>query len=175
MEKMQKEVSYDSSCERDLVKMWEDIKGSNTASLNRSLMKDIAKKNEKEEEQEIIEGQGNFLYAKEMWDSEKGDWVPFDMWGANYIINVRKEDVQLRMWQPLTIQPEYGPVLKSWQTIDSSYLNEQLREKSSTSNNVENPYTMSHKGQRSFYEMIKQDHREYEYEGRYQEIPGWRA
>ncbi len=170
MERMQKEFSYDSSCERDLIKMWEDIKGSDTTSLNRSLMKVIAKNEENEEEQKIVVGEENELFAIQMWDSEMGEWVPFSMWGANYIVNVRKEYVAIRMFQNAPVQPEYGKVLKGWLSVDSSFLNEQLREKESAE--AENPFNMAHKSKRSFYEMVAQDAQEYRKEGRYDELLG---
>lgn len=166
MENIKKSPMYDSSSEKELIKMWEDIKGNNTKSLNRSLLKEIANNEQEtgqEEEREI-------LYAKQMWDSELGEWVPFDLWGAHFIVNERKEDVQLRIYRPLTIQPEYGPVLKGWQSIDSNYLNEQLKEKKSDYEKFNQFNSFS--GRQAFYEIIKQDHQEYKDEGRYQELPG---
>lgn len=164
MENIKNNQMYDNSSEKELIKMWEDIKGNNTKSLNCSLMKKIA-----DNEQETIqEAEGEILYAKQMWDSELGQWVPFDLWGAHFIVNERKEHVQLRIYRPVDIQPEDGPVLKGWQSIDSSYLNEQLKEKKSDYEKFNQSNLFS--GRQAFYEMVKQDRQEYKYEGRYQEL-----
>jgi hypothetical protein len=96
------------------------------------------------------------LYSKQMWDSEVGRWVEFSLWGAHYIVNSRKEHVVLRIYRPLAIQPEFGPTLKAWQSLDSTYLNEQLKEK-------ENPYESYEKncreleGNQAWKEIIRQD------------------
>jgi hypothetical protein len=164
VENIKKNQMYDSQSEKELIKMWEDIKGNNTKSLNRSLMKKIANNEQgplQEEEREI-------LYAKQMWDSELGEWVPFDLWGAHFIVNERKEYVQLRIYRPVDIQPEYGPTLKGWQSIDSSYLNEQLKEKKVGYEKFNQFNLFS--GRQAFYEMVKQDRQEYKDEGRHQEI-----
>jgi hypothetical protein len=168
MENIKKNPIYDSSSEKELIKMWEDIKGNNTESLSRSLMKEIAI-----HEEPVQEEEGDILYAKQMWDSELGKWVPFDLWGAHFIVNERKENVQLRIYRPVDIQPEYGPVLKGWQSIDSSYLNEQLREKESDYEKFNQFNSFS--GRQAFYEMMRQDRQEYKNEGRYQELPGGKA
>ena len=165
MKNLSHDVIYDQNSEKELIKMWADIKGNNMSELNRNLLKAIAKNTDEKSEEEPKE---DVIYSKQMWDSEKGTWVPFDLWGAHFIVNNRNEQVQLRIYRPLDIQPEYGPILKGWQSIDSSYLNEQLREKT-------NPYQSynqikSFSGRQAFYEMIKQDQQEYRDEGRIQEL-----
>jgi len=67
------------------------------------------------------------LFSKQMWDSEKCDWVPYSLWGANFIINERKEHLCLRIYMPINIQPSYGPTIKGWHTLDSSFLNDYLK------------------------------------------------
>ena len=60
----EKYYSYDTNSERELIKMWEDLKGGNLQSVNRSLMKTIAQA----EEVETVDVTP--LYSKQMWDSE---------------------------------------------------------------------------------------------------------
>lgn len=153
MQSNPKSINYESSTERELIKMWEDIKGNDTQSISRSLMRDIAK-NTQGVSQETEE---DVLYAKQMWDSEKEEWVAFDLWGAHYIVNYKKEDIRLRIFTPAPFQPEFEPVIWGWKTIDSSSLNEQLKE------NLISEYD-------DFYEMARQDRQEYKYEGRHQEL-----
>jgi hypothetical protein len=98
------------------------------------------------------------LYSKQMWDSEEGSWVPFDLWGANYIVNHRKEYLALRIYRPAIIQPEVGPIIKGWQSLDSSYLNDQLKE-----DRDDQLYLQKYKsfaGYQNFIEMIRQDREE---------------
>ena len=166
MNSITENTMYDSSSEKELIKMWEDIKRNNTESLNRSLLKEIANQTE----DPIVDEENDILYAKQMWDSEIGEWVPFDLWGAHFIVNDRKEDVVLRIYRPVAIQPEYGPALRGWQSIDSSYINEQLREKKSPYEQFNQFNSIS--GFQAFSEMVKQDNQEYRQEGRYQELPG---
>lgn len=163
MKNNQKNFIYESFPERELIKMWEDIEERNLDRLNRSLMKAIGK-NEQEEAAKV--GQEEPLYRKRMWDTEKGEWVPFSLWGAHFIVNERKEPLVLQIWRPVDIQPEYGPTLKGWCSIDSSYLTEALKEKEIPSKYI---------GNQSFREIIKQDYDELKGEGRYDEIPGYRS
>lgn len=95
------------------------------------------------------------LYSKQMWDSDKGSWVPFDLWGAHYIVNHRKEYLALRIYRPLSIQPEFDPTVKGWQSLDSSYLNERLKEDKCDQENYK-----SFAGYQNFIEMIRQDREE---------------
>lgn len=157
------EPMYYSYSEKELVKMWDDINGKNFESLNKNLMKAI----EKEENKSHIEELKEIMYSKQMWDSEKGAWIPFDLWGAHFIINQRKEYVLLRIYRPCDVQPEFGPTIKGWHTLDSSYLNDQLKE-GKTPEEKYSPYK-SFSGRQSFYEMIKQDKQEYIDEGRIDE------
>ena len=46
MDKIQNQSIYKESTERELIKMWEDIKGNNTEAMSRSLLKSIAKNDE---------------------------------------------------------------------------------------------------------------------------------
>lgn len=168
MDKIQNQSIYKESTERELIKMWEDIKGNNTEAMSRSLLKSIAKNDEDKNEKP----EKDILYAKQMWDSEKGEWIPFDLWGAHFFVNHRKEYVAIRIYRPLAIQPECGPILRGWQSLDSSYLNEKLKE-------TTDPYEQynqfkSFSGQQVFYEMIKQDQQEYKNEGRHNELPQMR-
>ena len=162
----EKYYSYDTNSERELIKMWEDLKGGNLQSVNRSLMKTIAQA----EEVETVDVTP--LYSKQMWDSEVCDWVPFDLWGAHFMVNSRKEYVQLRMYRPLSIQPEFGPPLYGWHTMDSSYLNEQLKEKENPYDNYEQN-CKSFAGRQAFKELMAQDRQEYRNEQRYEEMPGY--
>lgn len=165
MEKVQLEAMYDSSDEKELIKMWEDIKGNNADSLSRNLMKAIATNEEgKESVNEDV------LYTRQMWDSDTRAWVPFDLWGAHYIVNERKEDVQLRIYRPVSIQPEFGPTLRGWQSLDSSYLNEQLKENKNPQEKFNQHQSFS--GRQAFCEIVRQDQDEYASEGRYSEMNG---
>lgn len=157
MESVKKNPMYYSASDKELIKMWEDINGNNIESLCRSLLKKIASHAEDPalDEEDILD-------EKQM-RGVIGKWEPFSLWGAHFIVNVKKEYVQVRIKRPLAIQPEYGPVLTGWQSIDSSSLNEQLNQFKSFSDF------------QAFAEMIKQDHQEYKDEGRYQELPGWKA
>ncbi|MEK6884599.1 MAG: hypothetical protein AABY22_33510, partial [Nanoarchaeota archaeon] len=74
----------------------------------------------------------------------------------------------LRIKMPLAIQPEYGPVLVGWQSIDSSYLNDHLKEEKNPFEN--NEQFKSFSGMQAFYEMVRQDRQEYKDEGRHSEI-----
>lgn len=170
MENNQINVVYESSPERDLIKMWEDIKGNNIEGINRNLMKAIAK-NEEETECQVI-SEEDPLYTKRMWDSERGGWVPFSLWGAYSIVNDRKEIVVVQMWRPADIQPEYGPTLKGWHSLDSSYLNEKLKETADSNDKFDKIKSFS--GVQSFKEIVRQDQQELYDEGRYNEMNGYR-
>ncbi len=115
--------AYESYEERELEKMWEDIKGRHLDNLNRSLLKTIAK-NEYDVKTENIS-----LHSKQMYDSKKGEWVPFDLWGAKDIINRDNETLRMRIYMPLLNQNEYGKTLMGWQSYNCSYLQESLKEK----------------------------------------------
>lgn len=167
MENHKINVMYESSPERDLIKMWEDIKRNNIEGINRNLMKAIAK-NEEETECQVICGEDP-LYTKRMWDSERGGWVPFSLWGAYSIVNDRKETVIVQIWRPTSIQPKYGPILKGWQSIDTSYLNEKLKKKEDSNDKFS---TMA-SGIQAFKEVVKQDQQELYNEGRYNEMNGY--
>jgi len=166
----QTNLMYESFAERDLAKMWQEIKGGNIEGINRNLMKAIAK-NEEETELQVISGEEP-LYKKRMWDSEIGGWVPFSLWGAYSIVNDRKETVVVQMWRPLDIQPEYGPTLKGWHSIDSSYLNEKLKEKEDSNDKFEKMKSFS--GVQAFQEIVRQDQQELYNEGRYNEMNGYK-
>lgn len=170
MENNQINVVYESSPERDLIKMWEDIKGNNIEGINRNLMKAIAK-NEEETECQVI-SEEDPLYTKRMWDSERGGWVPFSLWGAYSIVNDRKETVVVQMWRPADIQPEYGHTLKGWHSLDSSYLNEKLKETADSNDKFDKIKSFS--GVQSFKEIVRQDQQELYDEGRYNEMNGYR-
>lgn len=161
MKNNQTNVMYESFPERELMKMWENIEGRNLDGLNNSLMKTIGKI---EQEEAVKVGQEEPLYRKRMWDTEKGEWVPFSLWGAHFIVNERKEHLVLQIWRPTDIQPKYGPTLKGWHSLDSSYLTEALKEKEIPSKYI---------GSQAFREMIKQDHDELKGEGRYDDLPGY--
>jgi hypothetical protein len=150
MQKIQKECTYESSSEKELIKMWEDIKDRKIENLYPNLLKDIDKNTEFKIGEDKIP-----LYTREMWDSEEGKWVPFDLRGAHYIVNTRKEYVVLRMFRPVNIQPQYGDVLSGFQSLDSSYLNEQLKEKNMPAE--DNSPFKSFSGMQNFYEMVRQD------------------
>lgn len=93
------------------------------------------------------------LFSKQMWDSEKCSWVPYSLWGANFIINERKEYVCLRIYMPINVQPSYGPTIKGWQSLDSSFLNDYLKK---DKNDYEKctPFK-SFAGYQCFHEMIR--------------------
>lgn len=95
--------------------------------------------------------------SKQMWDSEKRTWIPFDLWGAHFIVNERKEHLVLRIYR-------VEPGIEGWNSIDSSYLNNHLKEDKS-----DTPFN-SFAGFKAFYEMIRQDRQEYQNEGRIMEI-----
>lgn len=153
---------YRSASEIELMKMWDDITGKNIDSLNRGLIKAIDKAENEEIQFTAKIQEEEITYANQMWDSENACWVPFDLWGAHFIINQRKEYLALRIYRPCAVQPEYGPTIKGWHSLDSSYLNEQLKDvKTPKENGFE-----SFAGYQAFYEMIRQDRKEYEAEGR---------
>jgi hypothetical protein len=104
---------------------------------------------------------------KQMWDSKKGEWVPFDIWGAHFIVNDRNEYLCLRVFKEYNADPKLGPTTKGWQSIDSSYLTEQLKE-NRTDEEKNTPFK-SFAGYQAFYEIVKQDMNEYAGEGRISE------
>jgi hypothetical protein len=97
----------------------------------------------------------NMIGQKQMWDSEKGSWVPFNLWGAHFIVNYRKEHLVLRAYRPLDAQTEFGPVIYGWQSINSSFLNDKLKEDKNDSD-YENPFK-SFAGYQEFREIVKLD------------------
>jgi|SRR5882672_129436 len=113
---------YDSLPERELESLWENISGKDIRNLNRNLIKAIAKNEDKVQTKEIP------LQAKQMFDSEKAEFVPFDIWGAHYIVNVKKETLVMRIYLPLPYQNEGGEVLKAWTRYDCAHLQESLDE-----------------------------------------------
>lgn len=117
---------YTSHPERELEAIWQDIQGHNINNLSRNLMKAIAKNEDNVKTVDIP------LYSKQMFDSKENKYVPFDIWGAIHIINVRNEKLVMRIYQPLPHQNELGEVLKGWQTYNCEHLQESLTEKSST-------------------------------------------
>lgn len=160
-------TKYDRSSEKELMKIWSDITRKNFNSLNKNLMKDISEKEEVKSSPKEIK---KVIYQKQMWDSGKNEWVPFDLWGAHFIVNHRKEYVVLRIYRPCNIQPEFGPTIKGWHSLDSSYLNEQLREDKDPSIGTLSENFKSFLGYKGFNAMIKQDRQEYEKENRILEI-----
>jgi len=89
-----------------------------------------------------------------MWDSEKGEWVPFDLWGAHFIVNYRKDHLVLRAYRPLGVQTQFGHLIYGWQSIDSSFLNDQLKEGS-----IDTAFK-SFAGYQEFREIVKQDQKD---------------
>jgi len=158
------EPIYDSSSEKELIKMWSDITGKNIESLNKNLMKAMV------ENEEQIKDVKDVMYLKQMWDSEKASWVPFDLWGAHFIVNQRKESLALRIYRPCDIQPEFGPAIKGWHSLDSSYLNEKLKEDKDSFEKYKSDLFKSFSGYQAFYVMVRQDREEYEREGRINEF-----
>lgn len=157
---------YDSCSEKELSDMWSDIVGKDIESLNRSLMKAIDE-NEKQKVESLKIGDDHIpLHSKEMWDSEKGSWVPFDLWGASFIVNHRKEYLCARIYLPCVIQPEYGRKLMGWYSLNTSYLNERLKEFHLSEEKRKNDLNKSFSGYQDFYEIFRQDRQEYKYEGR---------
>lgn len=154
---------YDRSSEKELIRTWEDIKENNFESLNKSLLKTISEKEEPGAQPQYE------LYSKQMWDSKKGSWVPFSLWGAHFIVNERKEYLQLRIYRPCKFQSEFGPTIIGFQTLDSSYLNEKLKEHDIPDDKYK--CFQSFAGYQAFYEIVKQDKREYAREGRMTEWP----
>jgi hypothetical protein len=100
---------------------------------------------------------------KQMWDSETRSWVPFDIRGAHFIVNIRKEYLALRVFHP-PVLTEYGHSLEGWQTIDSSYMQDQLKEDKNDCEK-DTPY-QSYSGYQAWREMIQQDRQEYINENR---------
>lgn len=100
--------------------------------------------------------------SKQMWDSEKGEWVPFDLRGAHFIINARKEYLGLRIYR------QFDHSSKGWHSVDSSFMMDKLKE-NKTDEEKNSPF-ISFAGSQNFYEMIKQDIQGYKDEGRYSEI-----
>lgn len=107
----------------------------------------------------------DITHKKEMWDSEKGAWVPFDLWGANFIINQRKEYLALRIHRI-----DYENDLSGWQSVDSSYLYDKLKEDKTDAE--KHSQFISFAGYQDFKEMIAQDRYEYISEGRNSEVMG---
>lgn len=166
-------VMYESSSEKELIKMWEDIKGGNVSGVNRSLMKAIAK-NEEEKRGDFCDiHQEEPLYKKRMWDSSKSDWVPFSIWDA-YTMLKNGSDLIVQIWRPLDIQPEYGPLLKRWHDIDTYYLKDYLNriiEKEKEGNEFDTErFGKIGAGIRAFRKMVQSDQQELKYEGRYDEL-----
>jgi hypothetical protein len=159
-------VLYKDTSERELENMWEDIKGNNITNLNRSLLKDIDK-NDTQVKTESLP-----VYRKEMYDSEEGEWVPFDIRGASYIINERNEKLRMRMMMPMPSYNEFGALIYSWKPYDSSYLQSTLKDKTYK---VPKLAPVHSQDIQEWLQMIKQDHQEYRDEGRYDEIPGGRS
>lgn len=165
MENVKNNQIYDNSDEKELIKMWEDIKGTNIDSLNCSLMKAIA--------ENVVVGEPVneiLAYSMRIWDSERGDWVPFDLWTAHYIINELKEYLALQIFCPASVQPQLDPTLWGWHSLDSSYLNEKLKEKENPLKKFNQLKSLSER--KTFCKLIKQYHDEYRSEGRYYELPG---
>lgn len=135
---------------KELIKMWSDISENNVESINSNLNRRLMKAISEKEDQFKIGESDVVMYSKQMWDSEKSVWVPFDIWGANFIVNHRKEYLVLRIFRPCNIQPEYGNSINGWFSLDSSYLNKTLEE-----------YP-------DWNEIIRHDRQEAEYEGDYE-------
>jgi hypothetical protein len=166
MEPLQNKRVYENYSDKELIKIWEeDVKGCQSQSANRMLMKAIADNEEKSDDGNSIP-----LHSKRMWDSETSAWVPFEIWGAHHIVNDRKEYVQLQHWSPVDIQPEFGETLKGWKSLDSSYLNEMLKEKPSWIDQFNQNSSFS--CLKGFYEVIKQDQQEKRNEGDYSDTLG---
>jgi hypothetical protein len=151
-------ILYKSHSERELEKMWADRQLKDKKNSNRSLLKAISNLEYNEKINEIP------LYSKQMYDSAKSKWVPFDIRGAHYIINNRDENLNMRISLP--VPNEYGEIIMGWKSLDSSYLQESLKEKNTTS--VANEW-------RDWIKMVEQDKQEYRNEERYNEIPGYQG
>ncbi len=191
MEKKQENIRYESLPESELIKMWDDIQERNLDGLNRSLMKSIGKnENErdlcglnrslmkaigKNEEEARKVGQDDIpLYSKRIWNTEmivngvRGGWDNFSLRLAHLVVNERKEPLVMQIFRPTDIQPEYGPIIKGWLSFNSSFvddLTEMLKNKKFVEENF---------GDKTYYEMVKQDHQELRNEGRYDELPGYK-
>lgn len=167
METVKANYTYESACEKELDQMWEqDVKGTNTKTAHRGLMKAIAL-NDQVKLDKLDEAE---IHTKEMYDTEKMEWIPFDLWGASLFINMRKEEVLLRIREPLPYQSEFGDILYGWKTIDGSYLTPMLKEQESSIDKFNKLTLVS--SRKEFCEIIKQDREEYMAEGRYSELTG---
>lgn len=153
--------TYESIPERNLEKMWENIKGRDCDKLSRNLLKSIAKNSDTVQTQDIP------LPAKEMWDSSTSSYVPFDPWGAAYIINEKKEELLMRIFMALPNQNEEGEVLRGWQKYNCSSLMETLKKKDIR------PNKQVALSLQNWREMVRQDHKALRDECRYSELPGY--
>lgn len=136
------------------------IKDKKSRASNDSLMRAIerAKSRGSDEVSNVKIDDGDIaINSKEMWDSEKGSWVPFDLWGAHFIVNERREYLAVRIYRPSDIQPENGPIVKGWHSMDTSYMNEQLKEDRSCLEKYTEHLHKSFVGYKEFREMVRQD------------------
>lgn len=116
---------YRSYPERELERMWQDISTKNYKNLSNKLLKAISKDKDKVKTVDIP------LYSKRMFDSEKVQYVPFNIWGAHYIVNVRKENLLMQIFLPLPYQVESDDPLKGWSKYNCEHLQKSLMEKDS--------------------------------------------
>jgi len=157
--------------EKESEEIWKNIVNKKIKSLNKSLMKVIAHRHpvadKHREESERVKnlkiGDDSIpLYSKQMWDSQTASWVPFSFWGAHFIVNDRKEHVAVRIYAPCDFQPEFGPTVKGWRSLDTSYLNERLKENTCSDEDCPPPSPFnSFAGYKDFKEIIRQDRNEY--------------
>jgi hypothetical protein len=109
--------------ERELARMWQDICDKNFNNLNKNLLKAISKKEDK------VESEDTPLYSKRMFDSETMKYVPFNVWRARHIVNVRKENLLMQIYLPLPYQAENDKPLNAWSKYNCDHLQESLTEK----------------------------------------------
>jgi hypothetical protein len=114
---------YRSYPERELDRMWQDICSKNFSNLNKNLLKAISKN------QDTVKSEDIPLYSKRMYDSEKMKYVPFDIWGAHHIVNIRKENLLMQIFLPLPYQVESDNPLNAWSKYNCEHLQESLTEK----------------------------------------------
>ena len=141
-------VMYQSLPERELIKMWQDIEGGNVEGVCDSLMKAIANN-----ETDVKIGAEDPLYMMRMLNTETWQWVPFNMLDAYSIVNDRDECLVVQIWRPTDKQPKYGPTLKGWHRMDTSYLNKALKDKKEKFD------------AKSWREMIQKEKEYWKYEG----------
>lgn len=166
----QSKIIYDSYPERELENMWQQINEKDTANLSRSLLKAIAKKEEGVKTIEIP------LYTKQMFNPETEEWIPFDIWGAHFIINNFNGPFEMRMRMPLPNQNEFGEILSGWKSYDTSYLQESLKDKKLNDKAIDNTPKNSISAQTQtelqyWLDLVRKEREAYKSNGMHSELP----